>query len=554
MSHNPKHIHRRGFLAGAGAFGMATFLNPAELLLRTMTADFISKAEAGTLDAAPRNYVNVMLMGAPSRYVFDQWLRTSDADPGIVFNPMVATRYTASGGRAGGVEYATFKYNNVLVPHMFSHNVASGNGTQRPLTDLLNNMLVIRGYGSNLDGHPLNAQLQQAPVGGLSSISGCAADVSQKYFQAVQWPERGTYHAYTSMQGKALNKISGTTPLNSLLEGFGPAVNKAARNLRERNQETFDKAAAVLKNYTGGFGAGSLNGNLDNALALMKKGIAGVDSYWNPAVTRYRTLIQDSMRASGLLGISDNALISDESRLWGVHLTDGSTPVLSKDLDLRNAMATVNAATSLAEGFALVEYILKEDLGSAVEIATAEIPNITFARPGVSGTSPITLTMDMHETGAMTSLLICTAFYRGLAAAILELSRQLGTEKWGNTVLQVMGDFGRRARSNGSGSDHGFNQMVTSVYSGAITNGPFVVGNILQTPPTADGGYGGSQGVGTGIDGYNQKGVPTPAAAASTVAALLSLPKNPFENIAAPLVKLESGQMNVMFPGKVKAG
>ncbi|MGZ6479972.1 MAG: twin-arginine translocation signal domain-containing protein, partial [Bdellovibrionales bacterium] len=165
---------------------------------------------------------------------------------------------------------------------------------------------------------------------------------------------------------------------------------------------------------------------------------------------------------------------------------------------------------------------------------------------------PVTMVLDMHDTGAMASLLICTAFYRGLAAAILELSRQLGSEKWGNTVLQVIGDFARSARSSGSGSDHGFNQMVTSVYSGAITNGPYVVGNILQEVAGGGGGYGGSQGVGASIDGYNQKGMPTPTAAASTVAALLNLPKNPYENIAAPLAKLEGGQLKVMFPGKVK--
>lgn len=551
-----KNLNRREFLVGAGSLGASAFLlNPVEMLMKSMSAGFIKQAQAAaTLGGEPRNYVNVMLAGAPSRYVFDQWIRTSASDPAIIANPMVATKYINSGGRATGVEYATFNFNGVLVPHMFSHNVVSGDGSQRPLTDLLKNTLVIRGYGSGLDGHPFNAQQQQAPVGGISSITGCAADYSKKYFEAVQWPDRGSYQAYTSIEGKALNKISGSTPLNSLMEGFGPPSVTAARNLRERNQAAFDKAAAVLKTYANstGFGASSLNNNLDNAVTLMKKGISGIDGYWSQAVARYQNVIQSSMRMSGLVGISDLTLVSDESVLWKASISGGNF-VVSKDFDMRTAVTTMSAATYMAEGFALAEYILKEGLGTAIEIYAPDMPNVTLAKQGVAGTAVYTAINDMHETGAMASLVICTAFYRGLSAAILELSRQLGPDGWSNTVLQVMGDFSRSARADGSGSDHGYNQMTTSVFSGAITNGPFVVGNIRRTGLNSS-TYAGTQGMAASIDGYNQNGAPTPVMAASTVANLLNIPKNPYENIAAPLVKLENGQLKVLFPAKLKDG
>ncbi|WP_413290527.1 hypothetical protein [Bdellovibrio sp. HCB337] len=551
-----KNLNRREFLVGAGSLGASAFLlNPVEMLMKSMSAGFIQQAQASaTLGGDPRNYVNVMLAGAPSRYVFDQWIRTNESDPAIIANPMVATKYINSGGRAAGLEYATFNMNGVLVPHMFSHNVMSGDGSQRPLTDLLKNTLVIRGYGSGLDGHPFNAQQQQAPVGGISSLAGCAADYSKKYFEAVQWPDRGAYQSYTSIEGKALNKIAGNTPLNSLMEGFGPASATAARNVRERNQAAFDKASAVLKSYanSSGFGASSLNTNLDNATTLMKKGISGIDGYWSQAVARYQTVIQGSMRMSGLVGISDLALISNEGVQWKV-ATAGENFIVNKDFDMRNAIATMSAATFMAQGFALAEYILKEGLGTSVEIFAPDIPNVTLAKQGVGGTGVHTVINDMHETGAMASLVICTAFYRGLSAAILELSRQLGPAGWGNTVLQVMGDFSRSARADGSGSDHGFNQMTTSVFSGAITNGPFVVGNIRRSGLNTT-TYAGTQGMGAEIDGYNQKGMPTPVMAASTVANLLNIPKNPYENIAAPLVKLENGQLKVLFPAKLKDG
>lgn len=553
MGEDKKNLHRRDFLIGATSLGAsALFPTPIEMLARTLTGSFIKKAEAAIV-GEPRNYVNVMMPGGPSRYVFDHWLRTSPSDPAVIPNPMVATRFLSTQGRATGAEYATFDFNGVLVPHMFSHSVASGDGSQRPLTDLLKNALVIRGYGSGLDGHPFNAQQQQAPVGGISSIAGCAADHSTKYFAAVQWPNRAEYQAYTSTEGKALNKISGLTPLSTLMEGFGPAAAPAARQLRERNQAAFERAAGVLNSYANSqnFGAGQLKTNVDNTLALLKKGVKGIDEYWAPALERYRTVIINSMRASGLVGITDAALISDESVLWNVGTDAGTNFLVGKDFDLRTAISTMTPAAFMAEGFALTEYILKEGLATSVEIWAPQIPNVTLLRAGSATPGTFNVAHDMHETGAMTSLLICTAFFRGLAAAILELSRQLGDSGWSNTVVQVMGDFSRSARTNGSGSDHGFNQMVTSVYSGAITQGPYVVGNIRRSGLN-DSTFIGTQGVASSIEGYNQKGMPTPTMAASTVTALLNVEKNPFENIAAPLVKLENGQLKVQHPARLK--
>jgi uncharacterized protein (DUF1501 family) len=122
------------------------------------------------------------------------------------------------------------------------------------------------------------------------------------------------------------------------------------------------------------------------------------------------------------------------------------------------------------------------------------------------------------------------SYYRGLTAGILELKDQLGATLWENTVVQIQGDFGRSAKADGSGSDHGFNQMVTSAFSGAFTNGPIVIGNIKQSGSEEK--YSGTQGMAAGIPGYNQKGMPSPSMAASTITALLGVPHNPFANTA----------------------
>ncbi|MNT35536.1 hypothetical protein D3C72_1715670 [compost metagenome] len=117
--------------------------------------------------------------------------------------------------------------------------------------------------------------------------------------------------------------------------------------------------------------------------------------------------------------------------------------------------------------------------------------------------------------------------------------------------MQIQGDFGRSARADGTGSDHGYNQMVTSAFSGAFTNGPIVVGNIKQSGSEEK--YSGTQGLAAGIPGYNQKGMPSPSMAASTITALLGAPHNPYANTAEPLVSLLNGRLSALYPAKIVA-
>lgn len=555
-----KDLTRRGFIAGSALAG-ATALVPTSLerFLSTLTTGFISKAQAeASGNEGARNYINILMIGGPLRYTFDHWMRTNSSDPQLEYNPMVSTRFTSSNGRVVGTENSVFEYNGVLVPHMFSQSVTTSIG-EKALTNLLNNMLVIRGYGSGFDGHPFNAVAQQSPVGGVSSVMGLAADYSTKTFEAVEWPDRSIFGNYNSSKGKALNKLFGSTPVHSLLEGFGgPGGGRVkGRDLKGRNQEAYDLAQARLRAYAQSDfnGASVLAKNLSNATELMKKGIGNIDGYWSQAVARYQSVIETSMRQQGLVGINDVALISDQGDYWRVFVGDGSVKVVSANSDLRDSIKTMSSPSSLAEGLALAEYVLKEGLVSTLNLQMGDPTGLIIkdASTGVDGTYVVA--KDMHETGAIPGLLITTAYYRGLCAGIMELAEQLkktsinGVDLWSETVIQVISEFDRSARASGSGSDHGFNQMVTSVFSGAIQQGPFVVGNIYRGGH--GGGYTGTQGIAAPIEGYNQSGKPSPVMAASTVAALLRVPKNPYENLAAPLVRLNGTQLEILKAAKI---
>ncbi|RYD87461.1 MAG: hypothetical protein EOP50_20715 [Sphingobacteriales bacterium] len=148
------------------------------------------------------------------------------------------------------------------------------------------------------------------------------------------------------------------------------------------------------------------------------------------------------------------------------------------------------------------------------------------------------------------------AFFRGVLGGIMELKEKLEQKSlgaagnaWKQTVVHFSGDFGRVGNTDGNGSEHGWAHNVSSVITGAFTNGPFCVGNIY-----AGSGAGGTNGWGAPIANYPTPGVPGLPFVASQVAHLLGLQKNPFENVAPPAVKLVGSTLVANYPGKLIVG
>lgn len=553
---NKSKLSRRHFLSAGGFLYAGLSASPFELLLNSMCNGFINQAKAEEFkQLGARNYINIALPGAPLRYQFDQWVRTNANDPEVKFSLMTASKYLTNSKEITGVNLGYFNYNNTLVPHLFTQSITTSEG-EVPLTQLLNNMLVIRGYGTGLDGHTTNIIRQMTTLGGAPSLSGLSVDSNDKIFSAIQWPGRGDFSSFASLQGKALATVIGNKPAHSLLEGFAPPAKDKVKSsqLISRNQEAFDLAKARLMNYINSDQAGSkiLAKNHSNAVALMKKGVANLEGFWAPAVLRYKTCIEASIRTLNIPEISDKEIIPQDNEMWQLGSGTGINP--SSEVDFRTSIAEATLV-NYAEGLALCEYMLIENLSSTVEIYTNNLTGLNLRRKKSEKNESYHLAHDMHSTGAYPAVFLMNQFYRGFSAGLLELINQLKKHKslenndlWSETVIQVISDFGRSARANGSGSDHGFNQMISSVFSGAIHSGPFVVGNVLKSSQL------GSQALAAPIEGYNQKGPPAPTMMASTVASLLRLPNNPFANVAEPLVVIQNGQIILKYPGKMIDG
>lgn len=509
-----------------------------------------------------RNYVNIMMPGAPMRYIFDHWLKTSESDGAIQYNAMTGNSYKYTGNAVSGVDVKYFTYNQMMVPHLFSQSVNLSSGAAN-ISSLLDNMLVMRGYGTGVDGHAANSMKQIAPLGGVPSLTGLVADNSSKTFEAIQVPSRNVFSSFVSKKGKALNILPINSSLKTLLEGFrNPIYGMEARALKDRNVQAFDKAKRNLasKGASNNPASEILNASLTNAETLMKKGINNLDGYMEEALPRYQRVIFEALRTVNIPGVSDKEIVTTANAIgatapnrfqWG--LQSGDIYLFGPDYDMREGIKN-SVIALIAEGLAVAEYVINESLAQSVEIMAAGVDNFLVPRwenGSTNYTTPVgpanlSMILDQHATGAFPNVLVFNGYYRGLTAGVLELISKLKAKNnFTNTLIQFTSDFGRITRSGESGSDHGFNQMISSVIGGAITNGPYVVGNVLRSGVNGD--YAGTQGLGAPITDYNQKGRPTPLAPAATVAELLNVEHNPYSNLAAPLVKIKNGKLEYQY-------
>lgn len=554
MSTNRRQFLKQGLILG----GTALSASVLDSLTMKIGAGFIQQARAEESNQAndPRYHLAIWMNGGPMRYTFDQWVKIYDGD-NIVTNPYVSTAYNFGGGGISGLNYKTFKYNGINVPHMFSQQVKNGAGSNRSASDALNNMMVMRGFGTAFDGHDTNALLVQVPVTGLPSLQGLLADEMEKLFASVMVGGK----AFASAQSKSPTIVGGGY-LNELMRGFAQSSSISTTAVgKAQYKAAYDNAMAYLKSYarSNRLGAATLNKNLENASVKMKQGINDIDGFWSDAVNRYTNAIEGTARMSGLAGISEAPVTSGTnlSNLFNIFgwAQSGSFNLqrnfqLAPDFDLREMISGIHFG-SFYQHMALAEYCMTKELTSSVSVESANFNNIRIRTnfvPGddvnnfyVNGGNLLFSHTDMDgNTGAAVALMLTHSYYSGILAGILELRDRLqsikrqgtNTDMWSESVIQVSGEFARNASISGQGSGHGYQNMVTSAFSGAIKNGPYVTGNISRDAGNGTNGYGAA------IAGYQVSGIPGTAVATSTISRLLRVDANPWANTAPPLISL----------------
>ena len=445
---------------------------------------------------------------APERWVFDkfldpynsnrlQGLKTNSSQNNV--NNQVVNYLTERSGRLIDSEYRFANVNGIKSPYLWSQNVGSANGGSRPMSDLLNNYINIRGIDNGNGVHPISAAQQvQAAVGG-ASITGVVADASNAPLSHVA--VNPVYSPFVSNKGKGRLRLGasstgGTDLIAEIKKPFSnqsefinnSSLNKNLLAKMESFNSVIDNSLAKKKNLSA-----SAESALGGAKDLMFDKLDKMIGDYASLKAKYVQVIQNTMDIE-MLGINNKAV--------------GLTPVSSRDKtynanskailedDLRNIVPYFRYKSGrdetldyMADVFALAEYSMVNAMSDSVHLRI--LPWIRLKLRYSSGLTFVNQNFDAHQWGAISQVIVMTSFYACLSACLLELIDQFKAAGiYKDSLIQFSGEFERRPRKDGSGSDHAGHASTVSLWSGKI-DGAQVLGNVQNaTHSTYFGSYG----------------------------------------------------------------
>ena len=495
--------NRRDFLriAGAGLGGYSLLASPAAMLLEAMTRGLFGRAFAQGSGLSPRNWVDFRLDGAPPRWLFDLFLTPYDKQNTFVSGGF-GTRYVETDGRYTAVEYKTYKFpgTTLNLPWLWQFPVPASNGNTRSMQPLLANMLHVRGiYVGNPD-HAAARSLHFRPLGARQSVSALAADSANFPIPAV-FAAVNNYQ-FASIESKSPLAVATSNYIQSLMTPFSPAGSPTFKTQRLALDAYIDAAQAAMsaelraRNIRHEPSIGSRAG----ARNLMETAFGDLGTVWDTLFSKYEALCLRAYDPTVVLaGINDRPIGVTTSRAALGQYEFNNVVVGNSDI---RSMVTLPAKgingtrhnLAMARAFALAEFVLTRGLSNSISVG------IGAAERLIVNDAEVAHNVDEHFTGNMISTLVNTYSARALAACLLEFFDVLKATKGGqlfdDTVINVSGEFNRRPRLDGSGSDHNWEGGNLTMYSGSI-NGPHVLGNIRAS--TGEPNYPGTWGFGAPI-------------------------------------------------------
>jgi hypothetical protein len=545
-----KFLKQSAIAASTGC--VAGQLPPIQTLLKLFLGQTLKQAHAN-VSQANINYLVFYFNGAPGRWTFDHFLKTTNQQS-ISNNASVATQLTGDGQSYSAAEYATIDYHGMTVPPLWQTAVKTRTGGQRPLVDLLPHLICFRGYGTGIDGHLGNSATQTNPVPSAGSITGHVADHSKTLFRALQAPVLGGWSGYQSVRSTGLTLIPGyhkSNYLANLLSPFTPRDDSAFINALTKKSES--AVAEVYKQFR--FiasnkydGLGPLDLDYRGSYKKLQTGIEDLESSWTNLYSKYETIILNTIKDRTIPGFSDRPIIAKDDATFDMMVIDKTLrPTIGTDL--RDWLNSVDC-DAMISAFALAEFVVTRGYSNVVELGELFPVNLKGYFTSNMELKTFFFQFDQHTMGVVPATFLNGMLFRAFGGALLELIDQLkATGKFESTFIHLVQEFGRTARDDGSGSDHGFDAMIGSVFTGANSSGPIVVGNIARssTPGLYAGTWGESALTRVGADYVSL----TPAHVASTLANLMQLEVNPWANTASPLITRSGSSLITLASGDI---
>ncbi len=530
---NSKKINRRKAILGISATAGGTFLlNPLSILFESVVKGAMNDALAEELGIAPRNYVLLQFSGAPPRWHYDLPLAPYGDHSKIIKNTSLGTKFVERNGRYVDIEYKTTPISipgggTLHMPWIWQFDIPTSDGKSRPMSDLLKDMMIMRGINIGNPAH-FGAQSLQFRPGSKVSIGSLSADRSEAPIPAINFG--CSNYSFVSSNGLSAVPLSNSgNVIKALLDPFVQSNSSEVISFRGKRNKLFQ----AIKEASGLLDESAKNIHseyfdvkraTDSAKKLLERSFNDIESYWDEAVARYSNLLGRAVhQGTKLRGINDKPV--------------GLLPVSKRNKEYsgvtRDDLRSVSRPRQVAENFALIEYVLTNKLSSSISVNSGRL-DIAGKRIG----------FDEHGTGRMLSTIANAYQARCNATAMLELVNQLKSAQiFDETIIQSSPEFGRKPRDKrdeDSGSDHAPGAGVCSFYGGAI-KGYEVIGNISSKGaeywkyPGTWGSYASNKNK----DGSNF-GILSARHIASTVASMLRTP-SPVSNATPSVVIEENG-------------
>jgi hypothetical protein len=535
---------RRDFLKWLAGAGLVASGGVSASLVQSILGASTA-AEAANAEAM-KHLLLINLHGAPPRWMFDLWLKPNPSDP-FIPNLMTHNAISEINPDTGAVTFenrwipAGFGTDEPLdLPNLWRSELLfpTGSGSTLPqavpMTELLRHWLSVRSGGSGRDGHTPNNQLLVSGGAQYPTIAGAIADGSAFPIPALLLPLEGASGTitYRSAKGVSAARIypgpSNPTPAQRLLAPFSD--NPAYRHPARQDAAVWGAVGAALSAFRQGphqqsAAARSIFANQERNETLLGNNASRYADEFPALAAKYDSILNANLRAQDVPGVSDQPIrgISFPMTVSGLFNSAATCPPIAarmvdkyvigvaknpETIDLRSALSNATVR-GLAYEFSLAEMAFKHQLSSGVVMtpasgvdallpATIDSELLVVTRDTVANTTTFSLPdsgvlpqdrqiivpFDAHLVGSLMSLLVFTAFFRALSACIHEFSSAIGSAVFDKTVIEIASEFNRSARSDGAGSDHGFDGTTFSFISGAI-EGTYCIGDIWERPPTA---------------------------------------------------------------------
>jgi hypothetical protein len=401
-------------------------------------------------------------------------------------------------------EYQSEKKGDFFVPPIWDGQMpfhSAGNVNAVSMESLLKHCLFFTGYTLGQDGHDACRLKHFFPGGVNSSFSGVVADRASKTGLSLLRPIPFSDFAfgrdyYFSDGGTAYasgpKDLHTANPINHVLSSFKVAANSKVAGLPDANKkqlialfnQTFERMKQDIEpRYTK---RRSIHNFFKSAQKAYEKNIDAVIDSWDSTLPKYKEVISE-------------AIINDTYAQDGIDRGDFLTVQEKYDLKNYNWHEPVSLGTNLndllpnegvvgnlAESLAIAEIIFNNKISSSIHLACS---SLKFNLPGFNN--------DIHSSGSIITLFAFTKYYRAISAGIHQLTQELND--FNDTLIHLASDFNRNGRTNGKGTDHGWDGSNSTLISGKIKENLIVGKSCPDNSPEYYGSWG------KGAKGNNKK-------------------------------------------------